>query len=119
MTRTALVLTMLFTLIACVNEASELPVSETPPISKPGRLISDLDLKRCSKPLYCGQIGKVDCNSAADGPLYYFWKESGEIISTCGGACMVFPSDPAHSCRTQCPPPQWSCKGRDRLQLTR
>lgn len=104
---------------ACVSEEATTPISEAPPVATPSRSIKDLDLGYCSKPVYCNGVGKVDCNSAADGPLYYFRKEDGVIISTCGGACMVFSNDPDHPCRTKCPPPEWKCTGAERLQISR
>ncbi len=98
---------------------TKLPAPTKPIDRQPGdarkRTIKDLDLGWCSKPVYCGDLGKIDCNSAADGPLYYFRKEDGVIVSTCGGACMVFSDDPEHPCRTMCPPPEWTCKGAGQL----
>jgi hypothetical protein len=43
----------------------------------------------------------VDCKAAVDGPYYYVRRESLEVVSTCGGACM-------RGC-TNCPPSDWTC----------
>lgn len=50
----------------------------------------------------CGNLAAIDCNSAADGPLYYVNKTTKEIVAKCGGFCM------AGGC-THCPPKEWTC----------
>lgn len=64
----------------------------------------------CTEVARCNGIVKVDCQSAVDGPLFYFDEASHEVISTCGGACFV-PMDPQQQevCRTLCPPPAFTC----------
>ena len=85
------------------------PASDLPggPMTKATKV--DLSAQYCSKPTYCGEMGRLDCNSAADGPLYYFDKATKDIISTCGGACMMVDGPNAQMCQTQCPPPEWTC----------
>jgi hypothetical protein len=63
--------------------------------------------KSCSPPRYCGTLGYVDCGSAADGPAYYFQRNSGKIVGYCGGYCMA---DPKGTCAKTCPPPEWTCR---------
>ena len=53
----------------------------------------------------CGNMVGIDCHSNVDGPYYYVEKESGDIISSCGGACM---SQPEY-CKENCPPKEWTC----------
>lgn len=50
----------------------------------------------------CGSMVGIDCNSRGDGPYYYVKAANLEVITTCGGACMV------RVC-TDCPPPAWTC----------
>lgn len=69
----------------------------------------------CDPPLYCGPIGYMDCHSGADGPAYYFRRDSGEIISYCGGYCM---GGPEGRCARECPPPQWTCGTDDLVNRT-
>jgi hypothetical protein len=57
---------------------------------------------QCHLVAECGDLLAVDCNSAADGPLYYVNSSSLEKVSTCGGACMK------RNC-TDCPPKEWTC----------
>lgn len=58
----------------------------------------------CQMTNICGNIGYVDCNSAADGSAYYVDARTLETISTCGGACM----SPIAPCEN-CPPKGWTC----------
>jgi hypothetical protein len=51
----------------------------------------------------CGDMIGIDCQSNLDGPYYYIDGNSGNIISTCGGACM------GGTC-TNCPPTGWNCE---------
>ena len=64
---------------------------------------------QCSEQGRCNGIVKVDCKSAADGPLYYFDEDTAELINCCGGCC--FTPDPAkqEDCRLNCPPAGWTC----------
>lgn len=54
---------------------------------------------------YCGSTGFVDAGSTVDGPSYYFERQSGRVISICGGACM----GDMDRCRRECPPSTWTC----------
>ncbi len=58
----------------------------------------------------CGELVKMDCNSALDGPIYYFNNIDGEILMICGGACMIPNPDEPLSCK-ECPLQAWQqCK---------
>jgi hypothetical protein len=97
--RYILVLPLIMLLAACnVAVSGELPKRDTE---------IDRSARACSKPLYCGDIGYADCNSAADGPAYYFDRKTGKIIATCGGACMY---DADGRCKRECPPKGWACR---------
>ncbi|MDC0674694.1 hypothetical protein [Nannocystis radixulma] len=50
----------------------------------------------------CGDLVGVDCNAAVDGPYHYVRRDSLEVVSRCGGACM------GGGC-TDCPPKAWTC----------
>lgn len=67
--------------------------------------ITVLDAKKyglnCRVERICGDLVGIDCDSAVDGPYYYVDKKTGNIISKCGGYCMV-------GC-TNCPPKEWTC----------
>ena len=68
----------------------------------------------CAAPVYCGDMVRVDCGAAVDGPLYFLDGKSGEEISACGGACWAPESvlreeGRLEACRTLCPPPEWTC----------
>jgi hypothetical protein len=91
---------VLFALVlsSCGPVAGELPNRNTE---------IDQAAKSCSKPLYCGAIGYLDCNSRTDGPAYYFSRKTGRIIAACGGYCM---DDPTGRCKTECPPAAWTCR---------
>ena len=112
MTRLLLLITFAF-LTACASEAPppEEDVLPVPAQAEAQKINEVIIGGQCSAPQYCGKYGKVDCNSAADGPLYYFLKDSGDIVSTCGGACMGPDPRQRKLCRTMCPPPDWSCDG--------
>ncbi len=56
----------------------------------------------CKIAATCGDLVGVNCRAEVDGPYYYVRKGSGEIVSTCGGACMT-------GC-TNCPPKEWTCR---------
>jgi len=43
------------------------------------------EISHCTIYEACNSIIKVDCNSAADGPTFYFDEESEELLSVCGG----------------------------------
>lgn len=62
-------------------------------------------LRGRSRAYYCGDIGFVDAGSAVDGPAYYFRRQSGQVITVCGGACM----GDMDRCRRECPPTGWTC----------
>jgi len=64
---------------------------------------------RCEEVSRCNGIVKVDCQSAVDGPLYYFDEDTVDLINCCGGCC--FTPDPAkqEDCRVNCPPAGWTC----------
>jgi hypothetical protein len=57
-------------------------------------------LDDCEEVAACGDLVYVDCNSAVDGPAFYFNRVSSQLISKCGGWT---PRDEA------CPPPAWDC----------
>jgi len=63
----------------------------------------------CSKPVFCNNIAEVDCDSAVDGPLYYFERDTGKEISICGGYCMDADPERTAYCQTMCPPKEWIC----------
>jgi hypothetical protein len=67
---------------------------------------------RCSAPLYCGDVGYLDCGAAVDGPAFYFNRRDGRVTGHCGGSCMT---DSTGRCRRECPPPQWTCVRAERL----
>ena len=44
---------------------------------------------RCRSIKECGEdISEVNCGPEVDGPLFYINTQDGEVITTCGGACM-------------------------------
>lgn len=57
--------------------------------------------ERCKYERSCGDLIGVDCDAAVDGPYYYVRRDSLEVVSRCGGACM-------RGC-TDCPPKAWTC----------
>ena len=65
--------------------------------------------KSCDKPKFCKNLVMVNCNSEADGELYYLNKNNGEQISVCGGACWIPQGDQIEVCKTLCPPKEWDC----------
>lgn len=73
------------------------------------RYISSIDQSMCDDVVVCGDLGKLDCGSAVDGPLYYFNLLNEEIISECGGICFASGPDQQEICETMCPPKEWSC----------
>ncbi len=72
-----------------------------------GGCLSPFDQKN---PYFCKDIVFVDCGSAVDGPSYYLNKNTGELISTCGGACWGATGEGRRVCETLCPPPEWDCQ---------
>lgn len=58
--------------------------------------------ERCRYERACGELLGVDCDSAVDGPYHYVRRDSLELVSRCGGACM------GGAC-TDCPPKAWTC----------
>ena len=63
----------------------------------------------CDEPKFCNELVKVNCNSEADGPLYYLNKTNGNQISICGGACWHPQNEQVEVCKTLCPPKEWTC----------
>ena len=63
----------------------------------------------CSEPKFCNNLVEVDCNSAADGPLYYLNRTNGNQISSCGGSCMLADDNQSEICKNLCPPKEWTC----------
>ena len=86
----------LLALVGCTNEYEEKAHER-----------SGLDCNELSR---CRGIVLVDCQSAVDGPTYYFEEQTLEVISVCGGACWLPHPDPANPevCRA-CPPAGWTC----------
>ena len=82
-------------LMACEKKAmpGELPGAASE-VAKLGRAL------RCSRPLYCDNMGYLDCNTEEDGPGYFFDRSTGKVISACGFG--------VGNAKT-CPPPAWSC----------
>lgn len=56
----------------------------------------------CQLDKVCNNLVGIDCNAAGDGPYFYVKKETGKIISKCGGYCM------SGKCKN-CPPKEWTC----------
>ena len=52
----------------------------------------------------CADLFAVDCNSPADGLLYFISGNTGQIVSTCGGACW---RNPNSDCEKGLCPPLW------------
>jgi len=63
----------------------------------------------CDEEIDCENLVFVDCGGDVDGPTYYFNRDTGDLISTCGGACLLPQGDQVEVCRTLCPPPAWTC----------
>lgn len=63
----------------------------------------------CSPPVVCGELVKIDCGAAVDGPLHYLRRKTGDEVSLCGGACMHPMGKQVEVCKTMCPPPAWTC----------
>ncbi|WP_033082204.1 hypothetical protein [Colwellia psychrerythraea] len=61
----------------------------------------------------CGELVKMDCNSALDGLIYYFNNTYGKILMICGGTCMRPTPDEPLSCR-ECPLQVWQQCKRDK-----
>ena len=47
----------------------------------------------------CCELVKMDCNSALDGPIYYFDNTHGKILMICGGTCIRLNKDEPLSCK--------------------
>jgi hypothetical protein len=58
----------------------------------------------CRARLRCGDLLLIDCNSAADGPVYYVNQKTHAVVGTSGGLCK----------RGVCtgPPAEWVCSER-------
>jgi hypothetical protein len=52
-------------------------------------------------------IIRFDCGSNVDGPLVYHDLATGELISQCGGACMMPDENQLRTCVMMCPPPTY------------
>ncbi len=63
----------------------------------------------CSPPVVCGDLVKIDCGAAVDGPLHFVKRKTGEEVSLCGGACFHPMGKQVEVCKTLCPPPEWTC----------
>jgi hypothetical protein len=63
----------------------------------------------CSAPEVCGELVRVDCGAAVDGPLHYLERKDGSIVSNCGGACFRPVGAQIEVCEKLCPPPGWTC----------
>jgi hypothetical protein len=64
---------------------------------------------QCSPVKTCGNLGYVDCQSAMDGPAYYFERATGKVVGYCGGFCWTPSEERRRQCRSRCPPPEWTC----------
>jgi len=70
----------------------------------------------CKNIEVCGELVKMDCNSALDGPLYYFNNTRGKLLMVCGGACMRPNPDEPLSCK-ECPMRVWhQCKTKVKIK---
>lgn len=69
-------------------------------ISGPANLSTLFGL--CKIQAYCGDLVGVNCKAEIDGPYFYIKKDTGKIVSTCGGYCRG-------GC-TNCPPKEWTCE---------
>lgn len=58
---------------------------------------------RCNIAATCGNLVGVNCQSEVDGPYYYAEKDTGKIVSYCGGYCLS-----PEGCNN-CPPGEWVC----------
>lgn len=63
--------------------------------------------KNCMAGELCHGILYVTCQPEADGPAYYVDFPTGDVISTCGGACRLL--EHKDQCNSLCPPPEWTC----------
>ncbi|MDC0716911.1 hypothetical protein [Nannocystis bainbridge] len=87
------------------------PAADEPPRNDPAQTDVSPELtarikekfgERCRYERACGELLGVDCDSAVDGPYHYVRRDSLELVSRCGGACM------GGAC-TDCPPKAWTC----------
>lgn len=62
--------------------------------------------KNCKAIERCEGVLHVSCRPEVDGPSYYVDFPTGDVISTCGGACRLPDRD---ECNSLCPPPEWTC----------
>lgn len=60
---------------------------------------------RCTYKAECGELAMISCMPEVDGPVYYVNKDSGDVVETCGGACMM----PSETHCNSCPPESWTC----------
>ncbi len=63
----------------------------------------------CDEPVFCNNLVMVNCGADVDGPLYYLDKDTGNEISSCGGACFTANLTKRELCMTMCPPKEWTC----------
>jgi len=91
------------------NFAAPPPADEqprgSPPTEVPPELAERIKEKfgeNCRFERACGDLIGIDCDSAVDGPYHYVRRDSLEVVSRCGGACM------GGGC-TDCPPKEWTC----------
>ncbi len=101
-------LTVITLLIACGGSNDSINGDEED--GDEDQFISSVDQSNCSDLEICGDIGKLDCGSSVDGPLYYFNLQSEQIISVCGGACFLPEGEQQLVCATMCPPVEWDCQ---------
>lgn len=84
--------------------ADEQPRGSPPTEEVPPELAERIKQKfgeNCRFERACGDLIGIDCDSAVDGPYHYVRRDSLEVVSRCGGACM-------RGC-TDCPPKAWTC----------
>jgi hypothetical protein len=68
------------------------------------------DYSGCKKVVFCNDLVRIDCGVEVDGPEYFLNKNTGALISTCGGACFKPLGEQLQVCQTLCPPKEWTCK---------
>lgn len=64
----------------------------------------------CEVARICDSVIGINCNSEIDGPYYYVNKNSGEILSKCGGYCLTADQEQIKICQTKCPAEEWNCQ---------
>jgi hypothetical protein len=101
LTTTTVLTAALSLLLACGRSTSEegFPLERLDPLWLP---------EGCTWDRTCGDLAGVDCGMAVDGPYYYVEARTGDVVETCGGACMGGPRPEEGLCG-ECPPRQWTC----------